>query len=203
MTDMLYHKIIVIGSSGCGKTSIIKRYTGSPFSNNYKATIGVDFVEVSVEVDDQQVHLQLWDIAGQERYGLMKTLYYKKSSAAIVVFDITRKNTFEEAKKWRDDVVEKVALSNGVPVPIMLLANKCDLKTQAIPDQEIEEFSTTNEFFAWFKTSAKENLNISNAMTTLAKHIVKTQVPEPRSEGFHLVDPPQRIKNQRKGGCCN
>jgi Ras-related protein Rab-32 len=108
-----------------GKTCIIKRYTEGTFSPNYKLTIGVDFSLKTLEWDSRtKVNLQLWDIAGHERFNHMTRVYYKYAIAAIIVFDIKRLATFESVLKWLADVNQKVMLENGSSVPIILLANK-------------------------------------------------------------------------------
>lgn len=145
MREYLY-KILVVGDLGTGKTSIIRRYVHNIFSNNYKSTvsyfyslngtithvlvfqIGVDFaLKVIQWGPDLIVRLQLWDIAGQERFGNMTRVYYKEAFGAIVVYDVTRPQTFEGVTKWKNDIDAKVALPDawgGGQIPVILLANK-------------------------------------------------------------------------------
>merc|ERR1711990_832349 len=118
------YKVLVVGDANTGKTSIIKRFVHGIFSNNYKATIGVDFALKVLEWDDNTiVRLQLWDIAGQERFGNMTRVYYKEALGAIVVFDITSMKSFEAVQRWKNDIDEKVKLADGKPIPVVLLAN--------------------------------------------------------------------------------
>merc|ERR1712232_977657 len=110
LNEYLY-KVLVVGDIGTGKTSIIKRYVHNIFSMHYKSTIGVDFALKVINWDENSVvRLQLWDIAGQERFGNM-----------------TRVSTFEAVQKWKSDIDAKVFLSDNRPIPVVLLANKCDL----------------------------------------------------------------------------
>lgn len=119
------YKILVIGELGTGKTSFIKRYVHQFFSNNYRATIGVDFALKVIPWDENTiVRLQLWDIAGQERFGNMTRVYYKEAVGAFIVFDVTRAATFEAVRKWKQDLDSKVQLADGSNIPCMLLANK-------------------------------------------------------------------------------
>eukprot|EP00105_Crassostrea_gigas_P021112 XP_011440133.1 PREDICTED: ras-related protein Rab-32B-like [Crassostrea gigas] len=119
------YKILVIGEFGVGKTSIIRRYTEGSFSPNYKLTIGVDFALKLVNwSDNTKINLQLWDIAGHERFGHMTRVYYKYAIAAIIVFDLSRPATFDSVSKWLGDVNSKVMLANEQSVPVLLLANK-------------------------------------------------------------------------------
>merc|ERR1711879_18174 len=127
VTEYLY-KVLVVGDIGTGKTSIIKRYVHNIFSMHYKSTIGVDFALKVINWDPKTiVRLQLWDIAGQERFGNMTRVYYKEAVGAFVVFDVTRVNTFEAVQKWKNDIDNKVTLPpDDRPIPVVLLANKCE-----------------------------------------------------------------------------
>ncbi|KAL4237881.1 Ras-related protein Rab-32B [Mactra antiquata] len=167
-------KVLVIGEFGVGKTSIIRRYVDGSFSPNYKLTIGVDFALKTLDWDtDTTVNLQLWDIAGHERFGHMTRVYYKYAIAAVIVFDLSRPATFDSIPKWLNDVNSKVMLTNEEPVPILVLANKCDVDDAQIDDDKIEQFCRTNNVIGWFRTSAKDNVNIDEAMKLLIDYILK------------------------------
>ncbi|XP_042317082.1 ras-related protein Rab-38 isoform X3 [Sceloporus undulatus] len=152
------YKLLVIGDLGVGKTSIIKRYVHQNFSPHYRATIGVDFALKVLPWDpDTLVRLQLWDIAGQERFGNMTRVYYREAMGAFIVFDVTRPATFEAVTKWKEDLDTKLTLPNGKPVPTVLLANKCDQSKEVLVNNGIkmEQFCQENGFVGWFETSAK------------------------------------------------
>ncbi|XP_076464242.1 ras-related protein Rab-38-like [Babylonia areolata] len=167
------YKILVIGEFGVGKTSIIRRYTEGYFTPNYKLTIGVDFALKTLDWDDTvKVNLQLWDIAGHERFGHMTRVYYKYAIAAIVVYDVSRPATFDAVLKWLYDVNSKVMLSNEKPVPVLLLANKCDIEEAVIDRDKVNSFCEEHNFIGWFPTSAKSNTNIDEAMKFLVEHIL-------------------------------
>merc|ERR1712125_14883 len=120
LNEYLY-KVLVVGDIGTGKTSIIKRYVHNIFSMHYKSTIGVDFALKVINWDENSVvRLQLWDIAGQERFGNMTRVYYKEAVGAFVVFDVTRVSTFEAVQKWKSDIDAKVFLSDNRPIPVVL-----------------------------------------------------------------------------------
>ncbi|XP_070302582.1 ras-related protein Rab-32 isoform X2 [Salvelinus sp. IW2-2015] len=150
-------KVLVIGELGVGKTSIIKRYVHQLFSQHYRATIGVDFALKVINWDSKTlVRLQLWDIAGQERFGNMTRVYYKEAVGAFVVFDVTRGSTFEAVSKWKHDLDSKVKLANGSPIPSVLLANKCDQKNETSNNTSLmDNFCKETGFLGWFETSAK------------------------------------------------
>uniref|UniRef100_V5GRC7 Ras-related protein Rab n=1 Tax=Anoplophora glabripennis TaxID=217634 RepID=V5GRC7_ANOGL len=172
--DHLY-KILVIGDLGTGKTSIIKRYVHRFFTQHYRATIGVDFALKVLNWDENTlIRLQLWDIAGQERYGNMTRVYYKEAVGAFIVFDVTRKNTFDSVTNWKTDLDSKVQLPDGSPIPCVLLANKCDqLKESLANNKNMEEYCQENGFAAWFETSARDNINIDEAARALVEKILE------------------------------
>lgn len=169
------YKILVIGELGTGKTSIIKRYVHQFFSQHYRATIGVDFALKVLNWDQNTIiRLQLWDIAGQERFGNMTRVYYKEAVGAFIVFDVTRAATFDAVVKWKQDLDAKVQLPDGSPIPCVLLANKCDQQKEGIVNNpnKMNEYCEEHKFTAWFETSAKENINIEEAAKTLVDQIV-------------------------------
>lgn len=176
--DHLY-KILVIGDLGAGKTSIIKRYVHHFFSQHYRATIGVDFALKVLNWDSNTtIRLQLWDIAGQERYGNMTRVYYKEAVGAFIVFDVTRLNTFESVTNWKTDLDSKVQLPDGSQIPCVLLANKCDQPKEGIVNSssKMDEYCKEKGFVGWYETSAKENINIDDAARSLVSHILQNDV---------------------------
>jgi len=204
------YKVLVVGDIGTGKTSIIKRFVHNIFSEHYKSTIGVDFALKILHWDpNTTVKLQLWDIAGQERFGNMTRVYYKEAVGAFVVFDVTRTSTFDAVAKWKNDLDQKVTLPpDDRPIPVVLLANKCDLprdpglKTPQMLDKYCEE----NGFIGCFETSAKNNSNIEKAAKALVAKILendRVQEEEDQRAGSHagVIDPTKPIE-QPAGGCC-
>ncbi|XP_059054801.1 ras-related protein Rab-32 isoform X2 [Achroia grisella] len=169
------YKILVIGELGTGKTSIIKRYVHQFFSQHYRATIGVDFALKVLNWDANTIiRLQLWDIAGQERFGNMTRVYYKEAVGAFIVFDVSRVLTFDAIFKWKNDLDSKVQLPDGSPIPCILLGNKCDQQKEGIVNSptKMDEFCREKGFAGWFETSAKENINIEEAARSLVNKIL-------------------------------
>ncbi|XP_055493230.1 ras-related protein Rab-38b [Leucoraja erinacea] len=202
-TEHLY-KILVVGDLGVGKTSIIKRYVHQNFSQHYRATIGVDFALKVIHWDsDTVVRLQLWDIAGQERFGNMTRVYYREAIGAFIVFDVTRASTFEAVSKWKDDLDSKLTLPNGKPVSVVLLANKCDQEGEFLSANpgKMEQFCKDHGFISCFETSAKENVNIEEAARCLVKHIIASENDLARSVESDVVTP--TLNSFRSKGSCS
>ncbi|RKP40298.1 P-loop containing nucleoside triphosphate hydrolase protein [Dimargaris cristalligena] len=170
-------KVLVIGAAGTGKTSSIRRFVNDEFADNYQATIGVDFAVKTIQYDDDiVVKLQLWDIAGQERYSSMTRVYFKEATGALLVYDMTNPDSFDAIQRWKSDLDSKVTLPDslgGGSIPAVLLANKSDLTpaTQGLPPQQstrqLDQYCTENGYLDWFPTSAKENTNLDEAARCL------------------------------------
>ncbi|XP_069696085.1 ras-related protein Rab-7L1-like [Periplaneta americana] len=167
-------KVIIIGDPTVGKTSFVQKYTQNAFRKDYKGTVGVDFALKVVKWSDTEViKVQLWDIAGQERFTWMTRVYYKDSHGCVIMFDLNNKNSFINALKWKRDVDAKCRLPDGSSIPCLLLANKCDVPHRQIERGEIEEFFRENNFVGWTETSVKEGVMIDSSMNFLVEVMMK------------------------------
>ncbi|KAM3871169.1 ras-related protein Rab-32 [Diretmus argenteus] len=201
-TDKLF-KVLVIGDLDVGKSSIILRYVNKRFDETYKATIGIDFALKTIEWDAKTVvRLQLWDIAGQERFKKMSRVYYKGAMGALVVFDITKSSTLEAASEWKQDLDSKVC-----KVPAVLLANKCDMMAEESMElaSSLDHFCKENSFLGWFETSAKDNINIDEAGAFLVKHMIlhddtRLSNEDRHGDGIKVTQAPGDIHSQSL--CC-
>jgi Ras-related protein Rab-11A len=132
--DIIY-KIILVGDTGVGKTKILTRYTKDEFSFDSKTTLGVEFGSKIYNINDNIIKLQIWDTAGQERYRSITCAYYKGSAGAIIVFDVARKETFENVDRWHEDIMRCA----DKDICIILIGNKCDLEIREVKYQEATE----------------------------------------------------------------
>jgi Ras-related protein Rab-7L1 len=181
-------KVIIIGDPTVGKTSFVQKYVNDSFRRDYKMTIGVDFALKVIKWSDKcNIKLQLWDIAGQERFTSMTRVYYKDAHACLVMFDLTQKNTFLNSVKWKKDLDQKCNLIDGTPVPCLLLANKCDNADQReVTQDEIEDLCREHDFLGWSETSVKEGIMIEEAMGFLIEEMMAKHAElEGLSEDFH------------------
>eukprot|EP00826_Nyctotherus_ovalis_P021493 TRINITY_DN1694_c0_g4_i1.p1 TRINITY_DN1694_c0_g4~~TRINITY_DN1694_c0_g4_i1.p1 ORF type:complete len:212 (+),score=71.63 TRINITY_DN1694_c0_g4_i1:155-790(+) len=129
----LLFKLVIIGDASTGKSSLLRRYCENAFDEEYKCTVGVDFQIKILKMQDQRiVKLQIWDTAGQERFKVMTKAYYRGAKACLIIYDITRRETFENVKVW----VEQYSQSNPTEKrSVMILGNKKDLESQ----RQVEE----------------------------------------------------------------
>jgi len=207
-------KVLVIGDVYTGKTSVIRRYAKDQFNENYQTTIGVDFSLKETTAQGEPIKVQLWDIAGQERFQGLQRIFYANALAGIVVYDLFNRASFQSAAKWKKDVDQKVFLPSGARIPVLLLGNKCDLidedKQPAMTDEEIKAFASENNFFAHYKCSAKSGENIISACDALVSQIGKNNKsqmtaaePEPENAAPVIdLSLPADNASADSGGCC-
>ncbi|CAH2268451.1 jg16881 [Pararge aegeria aegeria] len=154
-------KIVVLGSQGVGKTSLVVRYIGKMFSKHISPTIGASFFTCNINLEDARIKLQVWDTAGQERFRSMAPMYYRNANAALLVYDITSAGSFAAIKGWVKE------LQSNVPEPMVLslVGNKCDLEeSRAVAQSEAAQFAASIGA-AYCETSALHDQFISHSQT--------------------------------------
>lgn len=149
------HKIIFIGDAGVGKTTIISRIMDNPFIEEYEPSIGVDFMSKVIQYNGQNIKIQIWDTAGQEKYKGLIPSYVRNSSFVFVVYDISVKTTFDNIPKWINFIR---SIENTT---IILCGNKIDLENREVKKEEGEELAK-KEGISFFEVSAKTDENIKN-----------------------------------------
>jgi Ras-related protein Rab-11A len=167
-------KIVILGDSAVGKTSLINQFVENSFEEDYKPTLGANIIRKDVILDDlnAKVRLIVWDLAGQEKYNVVRSLYYQGCVGALLVYDITRSNTFENIEaKWLNDF-KKYVKREGI---YLLIGNKSDLEEQrAISISDGNQLSDNIRAAKFIETSAKFGENVDNAFKTLVYQILKT-----------------------------
>jgi Ras-related protein Rab-1A len=198
--DYLY-KLLLIGDSGVGKSSILNRFTENYFHENYISTIGVDFKISHMKINDKNIKLQIWDTAGQEKFKTIVSSYYRNSHGIIVVYDITNIDSFNNVKNWLDEIY-KYSPNN---IKILLVGNKCDLKYGRQVDREVaEDYAFLNNLL-FIETSAKNAINIEEIYNKIVKNIYDTnnKIDEKNKKNIDLNN---NIlfsnKNYKKNTCC-
>ena len=137
-------KLLLVGDSGVGKTNILTRFSKNEFNHNTKSTIGVEFGTKILNIKDHNIKLQIWDTAGQERYKSITVAYYKGSKGAIIVYDITRKESFNNILTWLNDIKNNA----DKDIVIILVGNKCDLIDREVSIEEGRKFAEMYGIYA-------------------------------------------------------
>ncbi|CAH2073258.1 unnamed protein product [Thlaspi arvense] len=160
-------KLVLIGDSGVGKSQILSRYARNEFSLDSKATIGVEFQTRTLVLDHKSVKAQIWDTAGQERYRAVTSAYYRGAVGAMLVYDVTRRQTFDHIPRW----LEELRGHADKNIVIMLVGNKSDLEDQrAISTEDAKEFAEKEGLF-FLETSALNAVNVESAFSTVLTEI--------------------------------
>ncbi|CAN6291292.1 unnamed protein product, partial [Urochloa humidicola] len=164
--DYLF-KIVLIGDSGVGKSNILSRFTRNEFCLESKSTIGVEFATRTLQIEGKTIKAQIWDTAGQERYRAITSAYYRGAVGALLVYDITKKQTFENIQRWLRELRDH-ADSNIV---IMMVGNKSDLNhLRSVPEEDGQALAE-KEGLSFLETSALEALNVEKAFQTILADI--------------------------------
>ena len=188
-----HHKVALLGSSGVGKSSIALRFVRNIFLENNEATIGAAFLTMPITRNDREISLDIWDTAGQERYNSLAPMYYRGSSAAIIVYDITSIETFNQAKRWVREIQD--SLSNCF---IILVGNKIDLEScREVQNIAAKEYAETYGI-RLLESSAKSHKNIQMIFNIVADHLPK---PAQYNSPTTSIDQPE--KNKKGCKCKN
>lgn len=196
-------KYIIIGDTGVGKSCLLLQFTDKRFQPVHDLTIGVEFGARLITIDNNQIKLQIWDTAGQESFRSITRSYYRDAAGALLVYDITRRESFNHLGRWLEE-----ARQNGNPnMTIMLIGNKSDLEhRRAVSTKEGEVFAQENGL-VFLETSAKSAANVETAFIRTAENIyskIKDGVYDPSREGngVKLGVMATAPKSQKKSGCC-
>ncbi|OHT11687.1 small GTP-binding protein [Tritrichomonas foetus] len=194
-------KIVVVGDSGVGKTCLLFRFVRDQWEGETQPTLGVEFLTKVVPTEEHRIQLQLWDTAGQELFRSVTRGYYRGAAGALIVFDLTSKDSFNSVDRWYQDLKE-VARSDVITV---LIGNKLDLDSKRAVSQEEAQAFADARGMQYFETSAKTGDNVPSAVTACVLQIEKKV-----NEGLLNVSPnnepvnfkPNQTNNKEEGCNC-
>ncbi|KAG0441603.1 Ras-related protein Rab-1 [Dictyocoela muelleri] len=189
--DYLF-KLVLIGDSGVGKTSLLSRYTDNIFLSNYISTIGVDFKIKTINIDDKIIKLQIWDTAGQERFRTITSGYYRGSHAILIVFDYENRESLENITIWVNEI--KKHTDNSL---IVVLGNKVDGNI-SVSDERVNQVLVENNINYFYKVSAKENIGIDDVFIFVCNELIKSNKYDPKKFANQTIN----LKREKKKMCC-
>mmetsp|Transcript_11455 Transcript_11455/g.15886 ORF Transcript_11455/g.15886 Transcript_11455/m.15886 type:complete len:236 (-) Transcript_11455:370-1077(-) len=225
-------KVIILGDSGVGKTSLMNRYHSNKFTGQYKATIGADFLSKEVSVTDpltgatKLASLQIWDTAGQERFQSLGVAFYRGADACLLCYDVTDPKSFENLESWRAEFLRQVGGGSGGGMgvdensnfPFVVLGNKIDKESERrVPRNRAEQWCRSKAGLGMsapiphFETSAKTAVNVEDAFLEAATMALVQEERNRRAEPQLFVPPTNTVDLRRQetadsyqsqGSCC-
>ena len=195
-------KVLLLGNSNVGKSSIFLRFVDDIWNDTFVPTIGVDFKIKTFEIDSKKIKMQIWDTAGQERFKNIIASYYRGAHGILLLYDVTDKDSFKNLSNWLIEI-EKNASKNVLRV---LIGNKCDLEEKrVISFNQGKEFADTYGL-KFIETSAKKNLNVTEAFETLGRELMaassEKKIVQQKQNKKISVAKAQDLDTNKKRGCC-
>ena len=189
-------KILLLGDSSVGKTCFLKRYIDDTFQDVYLSTIGFDYKYKCITLKEgKNIKLQIWDTAGQERFRTIAKSYYKGAHGIILMYDVTDQKSFDSIKKWLEQIKEEAPNK----VSVLLVANKIDIEKRIITKEDGENIAKSYDLDI-YESSAKDNINVSEAFEDLAEKInAKYKIMKERGKKLE-ENVPEITKSKKK--CC-
>jgi len=207
--DFLF-KVVLVGDSGVGKSNILSRFTRNEFNLQSKATIGVEFATRSISVEGKTLKAQIWDTAGQERYRAITSAYYRGAVGALLVYDITKGESFNNLERWlkelRDHADDRIV--------VLVVGNKCDLRHLREVSEEEGKLFADKSGVATVETSALDSTNIDTAFQLLLTGIYEgmkarqteaaadAEAQKPGEGTSVTLAPSSAPKKNKKRDCC-
>ena len=163
-------KVVVVGDSGVGKTNLIKRFVTDTFAKDSKATVGVEFMSKTYIINKEIFKIEIWDTAGQERYKSITAAYYKGAKGAMIVYDVTNQNTFDNVNKWCQEIKDKASKN----INLMMIGNKTDVKDKIVVNSEMSQERAMALGIPVMETSALDSTNVQEAFFQLLREMYKS-----------------------------
>jgi len=198
-------KIILLGDSGVGKSSLLTQYINRQFSAQYKATIGADFLCKTLLIGESHVTLQIWDTAGQERYQSIGASFYRGADCCVLMFDLTVSRTFDSLDSWQKEFLRQCEPPDLIHFPFVLLGNKVDLGgNRMVSPERAQSWCKERGNVPYLETSARDSTSLEEAFQTIAESALKYEIA---GEGKF---PPENLqinlqadkREEKEGGCC-
>lgn len=196
-------KIIILGDSGVGKTSLMNQFVNKKFSNQYKATIGADFLTKELQFEDRLFTLQIWDTAGQERFQSLGVAFYRGADCCVLTYDVNNMKSFENLNRWREEFLLQASPADPDNFPFVLLGNKIDLdggSSRVVSEKKAKAWCMSKGNIPYFETSAKDGTNVEEAFQCIAKNAIQN---EPEEEMYlpDTIDMAGGSRPQSSSGC--
>lgn len=192
-------KLVMLGTTTVGKSSIVIRLTRESFNSESSSTVGASFMTKQITVDDTRCSLQIWDTSGSERYRSMASMYFQGADAAVVVYDITSRESFDDVTNWLKELKDK----GPAEIVVALVGNKLDLedKHRAVTTDQGKDFAAQNKIPIFLETSAMTGQGIEEVFQKIAGILKQTKMTNKPNTGIDLTQTSLKPETGKKS-CC-
>ena len=188
--------MFLIGNTEVGKTSLLQRFANDTFSGKASKTTEIDKITCPITIDGSVLHLDIWDTAGQEKYGGITTSYYRGAHCAIIIYDVTVEESFQDVEQWISDVCGCI----GNDVKMVLVGNKCDLSHQQVVSSTSGKALADSKHMLFMETSAKADTNVKQLFDAIGREM-KTSVKPTQSQGI-MLELKSQDQHKKRAPCC-
>lgn len=194
-------KVILLGDGGVGKSSLMNRYVTNKFDTQLFHTIGVEFLNKELEVDNHSVTMQIWDTAGQERFRSLRTPFYRGSDCCLLTFSVDDSQSFQNLNNWKKEFIYYADVKDPDNFPIVVLGNKIDIAERQVSEEEAKAWCTDNGNHPYFETSAKDATNVASAFEEAVRRVLAIEDrADPLIQTDNLVN--LHRKPKPSSACC-
>ncbi|ELP86466.1 GTP-binding protein YPT1, putative [Entamoeba invadens IP1] len=195
-----WYKVLIIGESGVGKSTIVRQYCKGDIELDYKSTLGMDLMVKEIQAGTEKVCLQLWDCGGQDRFRGLVSSYYRNCNGLILTFDLENRNSFDKIGIWFEEAKEKTTTKKPV---IFLVGNKKDLKKNStIERYEVDELCVRLGIVKYFECTAFDNNNVNSVFDKMVEEMIRYDKNTTQETSLHSAT--LRLNNLKGSkGCCN
>lgn len=202
MSEDYIIRVLTIGYTDVGKTSIILRFTKNQFSDKYVSTIGIDFKSKKLQIKNKSVKIKVFDTAGQEKYkGIVKS-FYNKANGILLTFDLSNKESFSRIDYWVGELKEHISSKE---LYIVLVGNKKDKKEREVTFEEAQQYAENNNFGGYFEVSAKSGEGINEMFLNVAKgalNKILNKNEDENNSSIQLSISNAKVSKQKNQKCC-
>jgi small GTP-binding protein len=203
MTKGKLLKVVLLGDGGVGKSSLMNRFVSNKFDSQSFHTIGVEFLNKDVTVDNDSYTMQIWDTAGQERFKSLRTPFYRGADCCLLTFGVDDMQSFKNLQMWKKEFLYYADVQDGDNFPFVILGNKIDVSTRVVTPDEAQAWCQANGNVPYYETSAKDAINVDEAFIEAVKRVITMEANLDLRGGMHsdTVDLSRKI-HRSGGGCC-
>ena len=192
-------KILTIGESEVGKTSILRRFVQNKFVKNHLSTIGIDYLTKTVNIYGKEIKLKIWDTAGQERYHYITNQVFKGADGVILVYDVNEENSFSKITNWSEQINTNASEEE---ITLILIGNKIDMSNRAVSKEKGQEKANSLNI-GYYETSALNGIGINEAFEGLTKEIMKKKKMINNGRNSISLVHTQSSKKKKRKRCCH